>query len=193
MLEEVCSVMEQEHLEHRAKFTVPLRVENQEVIFDVDCGSAVTLLKILAKVKNSLVEIEDVKMLDACGQKRLAKLLEKYRNVLSEEFAHIKNFKAHLKLKPDAKPTFIKNRVVPFKIVEKVEKELDRMVKAGILEKVESSRWATPIVPVLKKDGGIRSIFRIPLDSGDNISKCTLTAPVLLPNTVIFSGSPPNT
>ncbi|XP_011335443.2 uncharacterized protein LOC105278220 [Ooceraea biroi] len=43
MLEEVCSVMEQEHLEHRAKFTVPLRVENQEVIFDVDCGSAVTL------------------------------------------------------------------------------------------------------------------------------------------------------
>ncbi|XP_018407395.1 PREDICTED: uncharacterized protein K02A2.6-like [Cyphomyrmex costatus] len=30
------------------------------------------------------------------------------------------------------------------------------MVDAGILEKVEMSRWATPIVPVLKKDSGIR-------------------------------------
>jgi len=40
--------------------------------------------------------------------------------------------------------------------LDKVEKELERMVKAGILEKVEFSRWATPIVPVLKKDGGIR-------------------------------------
>ncbi|RLU17738.1 hypothetical protein DMN91_009975 [Ooceraea biroi] len=53
MLEEVCSVMEQEHLEHRAKFTVPLRVENQEVIFDVDCGSAVTLLPLVLAVDAS--------------------------------------------------------------------------------------------------------------------------------------------
>jgi len=45
---------------------------------------------------------------------------------------------------------------VPFKILEKVEKELENMVEAGILEKVESSNWATPIVPVLKKNGGIR-------------------------------------
>jgi len=30
------------------------------------------------------------------------------------------------------------------------------MVDIGIIEKVELSRWATPIVPVLKKDGEIR-------------------------------------
>lgn len=57
-------------------------------------------LKILAKVKNSLVEVEDVEMLDAFGQKRLAELFKKYNNVVSEEFAHIKKYKAHLKLKP---------------------------------------------------------------------------------------------
>lgn len=152
MLEEVCSVMEQEHLEHRAKFTVPIQIENREVVFDINFGSAVTLesekwlkntfpklplfetrlrlrsyckqnfvalgfvkikvrdadqikifnmyvvkydrdsllgrewinqLKILAKVKSSLFEIEDVKKLDTFGQKRLANLLKKYNNVLS--------------------------------------------------------------------------------------------------------------
>ncbi|KYN14206.1 Uncharacterized protein K02A2.6 [Trachymyrmex cornetzi] len=108
-------------------------------------------LKVLDKIKNSLREVEDIQMLDASGQKRLANLFKKYNNVLSEEFAHIGKFKAKLRLKPEAKPIFIKNRTVPFKILEKVEKELERMVDAGILEKVETSRWATPIVPVLKK------------------------------------------
>lgn len=42
MLKEVCHVDEQEHREHRAKFTVSLCIENQDVVFDVDCGSAVT-------------------------------------------------------------------------------------------------------------------------------------------------------
>lgn len=44
MLEEVCHVDEQRHYEHRAKFTVPLRTEYREIIFDMDCGSAVTLV-----------------------------------------------------------------------------------------------------------------------------------------------------
>ncbi|XP_029158172.1 uncharacterized protein K02A2.6-like [Nylanderia fulva] len=225
LLEEVFRVDDREHLEHREKYTVPLQIESKRVTFDVDCGSAVTLvsdiwrretfpnlklyntrlklrsyckknfvplgfikvkvkdinenkilnmyvvkydrdpllgrewinqLKMLKKIKDSLLEIEDVHTLDASGQERLANLLEKYRNVLSDEFANINKFQAHLKLKPNVKPVFIKNRAVPFKILEKVEKELENMVKAGILEKVESSNWATPIVPVLKKNGGIR-------------------------------------
>lgn len=44
MLEEVCHVDEQRHYEHRAKLTVPLRIENREIIFYMDCGSAVTLV-----------------------------------------------------------------------------------------------------------------------------------------------------
>lgn len=32
-----------------------------------------------------------------------------------------------------------------------MEEELKRLEAAGILEKVDSSDWATPIVPVLKK------------------------------------------
>jgi len=33
-----------EHFEHRAKFSVPLVVESKKIKFEVDCGSAVTLV-----------------------------------------------------------------------------------------------------------------------------------------------------
>ena len=38
----------------------------------------------------------------------------------------------------------------------KIEQELARLEKNGIIKKVESSEWATPIVPVLKKDNTVR-------------------------------------
>ncbi|KAI3374716.1 hypothetical protein L3Q82_021016, partial [Scortum barcoo] len=38
----------------------------------------------------------------------------------------------------------------------KVEADLDSLVKNGVLESVTTSEWATPIIPVPKKDGGIR-------------------------------------
>ena len=37
-----------------------------------------------------------------------------------------------------------------------VEKELERLQLQGIIARVKFSNWAAPIVPVLKKDGGIR-------------------------------------
>ncbi|GFV55644.1 uncharacterized protein K02A2.6 [Trichonephila clavipes] len=38
----------------------------------------------------------------------------------------------------------------------RVENEIDRLEKEGIIEKVDSSKWATPVVPVVKSDGSIR-------------------------------------
>ena len=55
-----------------------------------------------------------------------------------------------------AKPVFCKARPVPYAIKEKIEKELDRLEKEGIVEFVSKSDWATPIVPVFKQNGDIR-------------------------------------
>jgi hypothetical protein len=38
----------------------------------------------------------------------------------------------------------------------KVEKELEKLERDGILSKIEMSDWTSPIVPVLKKDGPVR-------------------------------------
>ncbi|XP_060071980.1 uncharacterized protein K02A2.6-like [Ylistrum balloti] len=59
-------------------------------------------------------------------------------------------------LKDDANPRFIKARPIPYALKEKVERELDRLVNEGITERVEHSEWATPIVPIPKKDGSVR-------------------------------------
>ena len=53
-----------------------------------------------------------------------------------------------LKLKEDAKPVSMKDRPVPYSLVEKVEKEYDRLVESDILYPVSSSNWTRPVVHV---------------------------------------------
>lgn len=59
-------------------------------------------------------------------------------------------------LKENAKPVSLKARKLPLALMEKIENEIDRLVKLKYLEKIDVSEWATPIVPVIKKDGSIR-------------------------------------
>ena len=68
----------------------------------------------------------------------------------------MKKFKVHLHVKSDAKPVFHRLRAVPYTIRDVIQKELERLEKEGITEKVELSEWAAPIVSVQKGDGQIR-------------------------------------
>ena len=56
----------------------------------------------------------------------------------------------------DTNPRYCKARVPPYAMRDKIENELSRLESNGIIKKVDYSDWATPIVPVLKKDGSIR-------------------------------------
>ena len=49
-------------------------------------------------------------------------------------------------------PKFFCPRSVPFILKNAIDIKLNRLVDAGILKKVKFSLWATPIVPVPKKD-----------------------------------------
>ncbi|XP_061892151.1 uncharacterized protein K02A2.6-like [Entelurus aequoreus] len=68
----------------------------------------------------------------------------------------MKDITVKLNIKPETTPKFMKARSVPYAIRSKVGDELDALVKSGVLEPVTVSEWATPIVPVPKKTGGIR-------------------------------------
>ena len=85
----------------------------------------------------------------------LQSILTKYQNVFKEELGQCKGVKAHLHVQADATPKCYRPRPIPLSMKEKVEAELERKEKLGILEKIKIADWAAPIVPVSKPDNSV--------------------------------------
>ena len=86
----------------------------------------------------------------------LEQLLHDYAEVFRPELGQLKGVEATLEIQPEACPKFLKPRSMPYAIKDAVERDIERLEALGVLEKVRSSDWAAPIVPVPKSDGGIR-------------------------------------
>ena len=98
----------------------------------------------------------EVKRISLQPVDKLDQLRTKYSSLFDGNLRTIKGVTAHLKVKENAVLQFFKPRPVPFALKEKIAEELRRLEKIGVLEKLEFSDWATPIVPVLKPDGSVR-------------------------------------
>lgn len=126
-----------------------------------DCPS------ILGRVwlENLKVNWQTVKMLSPSSSE-LAALLQRNQDVFKSELGLIKDITAKLSFKAEARLKFLKARSVLYAIRSKVEAELDTFVTSGMLEPVAISEWATPIVPVPKRNGDIRICgdFKVTLD-----------------------------
>ena len=68
----------------------------------------------------------------------------------------IKDIEIDIKLKPDCKPVFAKPYELALSKRDIVEKELQNLVEQGIIVPVKYSNWASPIVAVPKRNGGLR-------------------------------------
>ena len=88
--------------------------------------------------------------------RKLDIILDQNKNIFQPGLGKMKNTKIKIELKPDVKPKYCKARPVPYALCNKIDNELDRLVKENILKPVEFSEWATPIVPVLKSDESVR-------------------------------------
>ncbi|XP_029690263.1 uncharacterized protein K02A2.6-like isoform X1 [Takifugu rubripes] len=97
---------------------------------------------------------------------QLQSILEKHDQIFRDELGSMKDITVKLHVKPGSEPVFRKARPVPYAIRPKVEADLDALVESGVLEPVTTSEWATPIVPVPKKNGGIRTCgdFKVTLN-----------------------------
>lgn len=88
--------------------------------------------------------------------KGVEQLQHKYATVFEKSMGKIENVQARIRLQPNVQPTFVKARKIPFALRDAVEKELDELERNGIIKKVDSSSWATPIVPVKKQGNKVR-------------------------------------
>lgn len=109
---------------------------------------------IMAKIREKVVNLEGVpenRLVD------LEDILCEYWTVFREEIGVIKNYTYKFKITSD-QIFFKKPYVVPFALKEKVDKEIQRMLKFGIIER-SNSRFNNPIVPVVKRNGEIRLVI----------------------------------
>ena len=85
----------------------------------------------------------------------LDELLREFEDIFSSELGTMKNEKAKIYLKPNSIPKFLRACPVPYPLKNKIELEIERMVKNNILEPVDVSEWATTTEPVIKEGGSI--------------------------------------
>ena len=89
-------------------------------------------------------------------QNKLQGVLHRHSRVFQDELGRVKTMSAKIQVDTEVQPKFHRARPVPYAMREKVNRELERLQEAGIIEPVEFSDWAAPIVPVMKHDGSIR-------------------------------------
>ena len=85
-----------------------------------------------------------------------ADILEKYNDVFDEGLGLVRGNKLRLYADEKEAPRFFKARPVPYALREKIEGELGRLVSEGVIEPVQFSEWAAPIVPIVKTDKSFR-------------------------------------
>lgn len=103
---------------------------------------------ILKKIRLNWGEIKHIRAVED--------MLAKYADVFKDELGTLQGTTVKLSVDPTAQPRFFKPRPVPYAMKAKVEAELERLQRLGVIEPIEFSDWAAPIVPVLKDDGQAR-------------------------------------
>ena len=129
----------------------------EATVFVVESNTSANLLgrDLLQKVQLDWNTVVPQKIA-TIGTDSIQNICESFPVVFAEDLGMLKDYKAKLYLKENARPKFVKHRTIAYGIKDKVETELMRLQNEGVLEPATFSDWATPIVPVLKPDNSIR-------------------------------------
>ena len=94
--------------------------------------------------------------LNSAATLTLKEVLQRHDDVFKEGLGKIKGMEVKIHMEPGAQPQFFQPRTVPLALRARVEKELEKLVEEKVIEPVQFSEWAAPIVPVFKENGSVR-------------------------------------
>lgn len=83
-------------------------------------------------------------------------LVQEFPEVFDGKMEGHKGPTVNIRLKEGCSPKFMKYRQVPWALKPQVEAELDKLVQQGVLTPIQHSKWATPIVTVVKPNKEVR-------------------------------------
>ena len=107
----------------------------------------------LEKIK---LDWQSIHLLQATPTDSIQAVLDRHPAIFDGKLGEISDAPASLHVDPSASPRFYRARLVPYSLRPKVEAELTRLQDEGVIKPVTFSEWATPIVPVVKRDGTVR-------------------------------------
>ncbi|XP_063233061.1 uncharacterized protein K02A2.6-like [Bacillus rossius redtenbacheri] len=100
--------------------------------------------------------LKRVDTVDARQEPQMHKMLSQYKAVF-EGLGNIRVEPHQFVLKPDSAPPTVSFQRIPFSLHDQLQEELDRMIKLGVIIKVdEPTEWLNPIVVVKKPSGELR-------------------------------------
>ena len=108
--------------------------------------------------RNWLYKVKlDWSSVNRCGPTLIDDLLKKYINIfVPDGNSPLKGVVAKIHFLENTKPLYFRVRPLPYALKNKGDVEIDRLLAEKIIEPVEISEWAAPVVPILKKDETIR-------------------------------------
>lgn len=120
-------------------------------IFALDAPFFISLRQLSKKVSNTIHSVSEF-----ISSAEINKFLDQFPDLFSPGIGTLKDVKISINVDTSVQPKFCKARPVPYSLKSKVDEALDSLIKDNIITPVRYSKWAAPIVPVLKPNGKIR-------------------------------------
>ena len=90
------------------------------------------------------------------SEAEIESVLGEFPDLFRNGLGTFKDLEVSIDIDESVQPRFFKPRPVPFSLKAKIDTELDNLIRDNIIQPVKYSRWAAPVVPVVKPNGNIR-------------------------------------
>ena len=113
-----------------------------------------------AKYKKANLEelVPTLKYLNKVKQTKLYKFLKKYEAMFDGTLGNYTGSKYKIELRENVTPYHARPFPIPKIHEETLKKEVERLVKIGVLKRINNSEWAAPTFIIPKKNGTVRFI-----------------------------------